>query len=269
MQVDREYTQKVHHQHRMESIGGNLASALIEFHKSCPTITEDDDGAWGKFANLPGILSTIGPALRQHGLAVIQLPADTASGPGLMTMLVHTSGEYVSRTTPLEIQKGTTANGKPLNVTQEWGKAITYQRRYGLQAVLGMCAGIIDDDAAEEVSAPPVRSVKSPAPSAKPVQAVTEPAPAQSEASLQTKVQTELKPLFDAVNALGQAQQPPQDLFATWQEHYRTAFGDTVPLKATGADVQTQQQFDWTKQWLDMTQSNFANAQVPLPVTVG
>ena len=252
----------------MESIGGNLASALIEFHKSCPTITEDASGNWGKFADLPGILSTIGPALRQHGLVVIQLPADTASGPGLMTMLLHSSGEYVSRTTPLEIQR-TAANNKILNATQEWGKAVTYQRRYGLQAVLGMCAGIEDNDAEAELQAPPVGSVKSPAPPAKPVQAVTEPAPVQAEASIEARVKTELKPLFDSVNALGAAQNPPQDLFATWQEHYRTAFGDTVPLKATGADVQTQQQFDWTKQWLDLTQHNFANAQAPLPVTVG
>ena len=252
----------------MESIGGNLASALIEFHKSCPTITEDASGNWGKFADLPGILSTIGPALRQHGLTVIQLPADTASGPGLMTMLLHTSGEYVSRTTPLEIQR-TAPNNKVLNAVQEWGKAVTYQRRYGLQAVLGMCAGIIDDDADQAPEAPPVASVKSPAPPAQPVQAVAEPAPVQAEASIEARVLAELKPLFDSVNALGAAQNPPQDLFATWQEHYRTAFGDTVPLKATGADVQNQQQFDWTKQWLDLTQSNFANAQAPLPVTVG
>ena len=252
----------------MESIGGNLASALIEFHKSCPTITEDANGNWGKFADLPGILTTIGPALRQHGLTVIQLPADTASGPGLMTMLLHTSGEYVSRTTPLEIQR-TAPNNKVLNAVQEWGKAVTYQRRYGLQAVLGMCAGIIDDDADQEPSVPQVQSVKSPAPPAQPAQSVSEPAPAPAQASIEARVIAELKPLFDSVNELGLAQNPPQDLFAAWQEHYRTAFGDTVPLKATGADVQTEQQFNWTAEWLKITQQNFANAPAPMPVSVG
>ena len=133
-----------------------------------------------------------------------------------------------------------------------------------------MCAGIIDDDADQEPQAPPVASVKSPAPSAQPSQAVSETAAAQSEASLEARVIAELKPLFDSVNALGQQANPPMDLFATWQEQFKVAFGNAVPDKSTGADVQTQQQFDWTKQWLDLTQQNFANApQTALPVTVG
>lgn len=247
----------------------NLAAALINFQKTVPTIEENDKSFHGKFANLPGILSTIGPALRANGLAVVQLPADTAQGPGLKTSLIHTSGESWTDTTPLCIQTGVDQKGRPLNVTQEWGKAMTYTRRYALQAALGICVGIEDNDAEGELYAPPVESVKSPAPPAQPVQAVTEPAPAQSEASLEAKVQTELKPLFEAVCALGQKANPPMDLFATWQEQFKTAFGGAVPAKPTGADVQTQQQFDWTKQWLDLTQHNFANAQAPLPVTVG
>ena len=240
----------------MESIGGNIASALIEFHKSCPTITEDANGNWGKFADLPGILSTIGPALRQHGLTVIQLPADTASGPGLMTMLLHTSGEYVSRTTPLEIQRGTTANGKPLNVTQEWGKAVTYQRRYGLQAVLGMCAGILDDDAAEEVSAPPVQSVKSTAPAAKPVQPVSKPAQptAQPQESVTDRVSNYLRPIFEELCKKGMELNPPIDVFGTWQQDFKVAFpGPEVPDLPEGTDVTTENQYLWTDEWLKIT----------------
>jgi hypothetical protein len=53
---------------------------------------------------------------------------------------MHVSGERIEDVTPLTI-----SNGK--NPTQEWGKAMTYTRRYSLQAVLGLCVGIEDNDA--------------------------------------------------------------------------------------------------------------------------
>lgn len=135
----------------------NLAQALIAFQEHVPTIHENDSSFHGKFANLPGILSTIGPSLRACGLAVCQLPADTSEGPGLRTTLLHTSGESITAVTPLSIQTGTDSKGRPLNVTQEWGKAMTYTRRYALQAVLGLCVGIEDNDADGELFAPPVK----------------------------------------------------------------------------------------------------------------
>ena len=135
----------------------NLAQALIAFQASVPTIHENDESYHGEFANLPGILSTIGSSLRNCGLAVCQLPADTSDGPGLRTTLMHTSGESITAVTPLSIQTGTDSKGRPLNVTQEWGKAMTYTRRYALQAVLGLCVGIQDNDADGELYSPPVK----------------------------------------------------------------------------------------------------------------
>ena len=117
----------------------NLAEALIAFQASVPTIHENDSSYHGKFANLPGVLSTINPALRSAGLFVTQLP-DTIDGqPALRTTVRHVSGESESAVTPLVI-----ANGK--NVTQEWGKACTYQRRYALLAALNLAIGIEDTD---------------------------------------------------------------------------------------------------------------------------
>ena len=127
----------------------NLAEALIAFQSSVPTIQDNAESFHGKFANLPGILSTINPHLRAAGLFVSQLPAETDHGPGLRTTLMHTSGESITDITPLCI-----GNGK--NATQEWGKAMTYTRRYALQSVLGLCVGIEDNDADTELSAPPV-----------------------------------------------------------------------------------------------------------------
>lgn len=117
-----------------------LAQALIDFQAAVPTIHQNDSSFHGKFANLPGVLSTIGPALRAHGLVVSQLPEDINGQPGLRTTLLHTSGQSLTAVTPLSINAGK-------NGTQEWGKAMTYSRRYALQAVLGLCVGIEDNDA--------------------------------------------------------------------------------------------------------------------------
>lgn len=126
----------------------NLAAALIKFHEAVPTIHDNAESYHGGFANLPGVLSNIGPALRASGLVVSQLPEDINGQPGLRTTLMHTSGEHLSAVTPLSINSGK-------NGTQEWGKAVTYSRRYGLLSVLGLCVGIVDNDADSDAVAAP------------------------------------------------------------------------------------------------------------------
>ena len=117
----------------------NLAAALIKFHEAVPTIHDNAESHFGGFANLPGVLSNIGPALRSSGLVVTQLPEDINGQPGLRTTLLHASGEHVSAVMLLPIN-----NGK--NYTHEWGKAVTYARRYALLSVLNLCIGIVDND---------------------------------------------------------------------------------------------------------------------------
>ena len=128
----------------------HLAEALIKFQSSVPTIHDNAESYHGGFANLPGVLSKIGPALRAAGLVVSQLPEEINGQPGLRTTLMHTSGEHVSAVTPLAINSGK-------NGTQEWGKSVTYQRRFCLLSVLGLCVGIEDNDAdiAEKAPAKP------------------------------------------------------------------------------------------------------------------
>jgi hypothetical protein len=118
-----------------------------------PTIHDNAESYHGGFANLPGVLSNIGPALRANGLVVSQLPEDINGQPGLRTTLMHISGEHLSAVTPLSINSGK-------NGTQEWGKAVTYSRRYGLLSVLGLCVGIIDNDADSDADAKPAAKVE-------------------------------------------------------------------------------------------------------------
>jgi predicted RNA-binding Zn-ribbon protein involved in translation (DUF1610 family) len=75
-----------------------------------------------------------------HGLSVLQLPAavynDGEALPGLTTMLMHISGQWISETMPLMLAKGD---------PQGQGSAITYARRYAFCGALGIFQH--DDDA--------------------------------------------------------------------------------------------------------------------------
>ena len=142
----------------------NLAEALIAFQASVPTIETNRKGQHGAFADLPHILSIIRPALTKTGLAVSQT-LDTVEGkPGLRTTLMHSSGEKETAVTPLSINKEPmkTRDGRtiPLNPTMEFGKAVTYTRRYGLQGILGISIGMedIDPDLPEDVAPIPAQA---------------------------------------------------------------------------------------------------------------
>jgi hypothetical protein len=63
----------------------------------------------------------------------------------LVTTLHHISGETLNSTVKLYIQDGR-------NITQEWGKAVTYQRRYAICSILGVVADM-DTDADTEAEA--------------------------------------------------------------------------------------------------------------------
>ncbi len=128
----------------------NLAEALIAFQASVPSIETNRKGQHGAFADLPHILSIIRPSLAKAGLAVSQI-LDTVEGePGLRTTLMHSSGEKETAVTPLCINKEPmkTRDGRTiaLNPTMEFGKAVTYTRRYGLQSILGISIGMEDID---------------------------------------------------------------------------------------------------------------------------
>jgi hypothetical protein len=90
-----------------------------------------------RFADLATVLDTVKPVLAKFKLGVVQLPCEVDGvGPALSTMLIHESGEYVRSTIGL----------RPIKADpQSTGAALTYARRYGLQAVLGITADDDDD----------------------------------------------------------------------------------------------------------------------------
>ena len=134
-------------QKRSESIE-LLAKALVEFHSKCPKIFKDayNPQLRSKYADLGSILGEINPVLSSCGLAIVQVPVDELS---LETVLIHTSGQFISAISTLRpqdavVRRGATAAEDVRAITpQAYGSALTYQRRYALAAMLSLC---IDDD---------------------------------------------------------------------------------------------------------------------------
>lgn len=88
-----------------------------------------------KYADLNAVVDAIRIPFCENGLSYSQFPIMQENKVGVETMLMHESGEWVSSVLLLPITK---------QDPQAAGSAITYARRYSLQAIAGIPAE--DDD---------------------------------------------------------------------------------------------------------------------------
>jgi len=145
-----------------------LAAALAKAQGAMANVLADQTAkiemkAGGQFsysyADLASVLEAIRKPLSDNGLSIIQGVDRDAGAVVIATQLNHASGQWVRAQLSMPI---------PDNLTpQNIGKAITYGRRYGLSALIGIAAE--DDDgkaASEEKQAPrpqapkPAREIK-------------------------------------------------------------------------------------------------------------
>lgn len=115
-----------------------LTKALIAAQNEFPPAIKDSENPFfsSGYLSLAGTWALVGPILRKHGLTVHQAGKMTEHGPVMSTVLEHTSGEKRESDLPIVTPKATDP--------QAIGAAITYMRRYGLQAMVGICPE--DDD---------------------------------------------------------------------------------------------------------------------------
>lgn len=129
---------------RSETIG-HLAEALAAAQGEFDVVKKDETAqAGGKFsyryADLASVVTMASKILAKHGLAVAQFPEAMESGyEGLTTLVMHSSGEWMSSSMPLLMPERATP--------QQQGSAITYARRYSYGAVLGIVTDADDDGA--------------------------------------------------------------------------------------------------------------------------
>jgi len=88
-----------------------------------------------KYADLSEVIRAIKEPFATNGLSYVQFPIEEGGRVGIETMLMHESGEFLSNSFTVNLSK---------QDAQGAGSAITYCRRYGLQAVAGIPSE--DDD---------------------------------------------------------------------------------------------------------------------------
>lgn len=138
---------------------GALAAALARAQAAFPAISREKEvtvptktgGSYKfKYAPLDAILAAVRGPLAANGLAIVQLLDEDV----LVTSLLHADGAVLSGRTPIPQTEG----------IQAYGSAITYLRRYALQAILGIAAEEDDDGNRAAGQGASVRPARSPRP---------------------------------------------------------------------------------------------------------
>jgi hypothetical protein len=135
---------------------GKLSAALSAAQAEMPVAKREvlNPHFKHKYADLAAIFEAARAVLGKHKLAVTQLFEDRivdnkliTSHVTIETVLSHETGEWISSTLTLPVDK---------NTAQAVGSAITYGRRYALSAILGIATE--DDDDGEIASNPAGRN---------------------------------------------------------------------------------------------------------------
>jgi ERF superfamily len=92
------------------------------------------------YASLASVWDACREPLSKNGLSIIQNPDMINGELFLITMLLHSSGQWMKSTIPVSNPKGT---------PHALGSSLTYMRRYSLSAMVGVapCDDATDDDA--------------------------------------------------------------------------------------------------------------------------
>ena len=122
-----------------------IASALVKAQKAFgPALKSSTNPHFrSKYADLSACVEAVIDALNENGIALMQIPHECENGVTVETLFIHESGETLS--------------GGKLHVpaskqdAQGYGSALTYARRYSLQAACGIAS--TDDDGNAAVKA--------------------------------------------------------------------------------------------------------------------
>jgi hypothetical protein len=137
----------------MQKVAAALVKAQKEFGPALKTSTNPHFKS--RYADLAACIEAVIDSLNNHGIALMQQSHECADGIIIETLFIHESGETLS--------------GGKLHVpaskqdAQGYGSAMTYARRYALQAACGIAPE--DDDGHKATNAPkaapkPARAIR-------------------------------------------------------------------------------------------------------------
>jgi hypothetical protein len=120
-----------------------ITASFLKAQKEIESVIKDQSNPFfhSKYATLTAVIDACKAKLNTEGIAILQ-PID---GMTVETILIHSSGEWFSSSTPIVC--------KETNNPQALGSAITYAKRYGLQSMVLLPAE--DDDGNGAVPASP------------------------------------------------------------------------------------------------------------------
>jgi len=114
-----------------------LAGALSKAQGEMPAAKFNSTNPFlkNKYADLGAVIEASRPVLVKHGLSVSQLVIGNGEHIGVETILLHSSGQWISSvvTLPAGDEKGK-------SMAQVAGSIVSYLRRYALSAILGIYA---------------------------------------------------------------------------------------------------------------------------------
>jgi hypothetical protein len=131
----------------------NIAKALNKAQSEMGVVVKGSDNPFysSKYADINDVIKTVKEVLNNNGITYLQpLKVKSLENGGninvVETILLHTSGEYLSSETQI-VQKDNAD-------AQKFGAAVTYSRRFGLQSMIGLPAEDDDGNTATGKKAP-------------------------------------------------------------------------------------------------------------------
>src|SRR6266853_811201 len=124
-----------------------LAAALAQAQGQMEGAKKDADNPFfrSKYADLASVVAALREPFSTNGLAYVQLPVPVeGEAIAVDTVLMHASGQWIASRTVVPVTK---------QDAQGYGSALTYARRYGLQAIAGLAAEDDDGNAAAAAGA--------------------------------------------------------------------------------------------------------------------
>lgn len=156
----------------------NIFAAQIAMQQELQDIGKDSKGYGYNYTSFESLTRYLRPLLTKHGLGFIQTSTNVEDRIGVCTRLIHKSGEWVEDTFTVPL-----VGLAKMNDYQVAGSAITYLKRYGLSAIVGI-ASDEDADAHGEQTKPQQKA----------------PPPSKATDGEQTKLLNEFKAKLEAYN---------------------------------------------------------------------
>jgi hypothetical protein len=132
-----------------------VAKALAAFQSEVkqPEKSGENPHFKSKYVTLDGTVKAIHDCAPKHGLSYTQMPVSTEGGVGVVTVIFHSSGQFIEFDPFILPLDKKTAQGV--------GSALTYSKRYALSAAFGIVSDVDDDGNEATANAPDIKPISS------------------------------------------------------------------------------------------------------------